>query len=39
MFLPEKHLQLSPTHISNEVDAEIRKRFPIALPPESVGRN
>lgn len=27
-----------PRHISDDTDAEIRKRFPIALPPEAVGR-
>lgn len=28
-----------PKHISDEIDAEIRKHFPIALPPAAVGRN
>ena len=27
-----------PKHISDETDAEVRKRFPIALPPDAVGR-
>ena len=27
-----------PKHISDEVDAEVRSKFPIFLPPEAVGR-
>jgi len=27
-----------PKHISDEIDAEVRKRFPIALSPEAAGR-
>ena len=28
-----------PAHVSDEVDAEVRRRFPIALSRESIGRS